>query len=510
MSHLRAALPVLMLFSLVTPAVTQDLPQIESVWKQTLDALGSGNQQKANDLFADFNRKVRAYILANGRNWQVEYLVGSLNCQFPQTRAKGAEFLNDVLQNNRGLNEAGIRELHRQITACTSPTPATMPASDTRPDLPRDIADASAHFQSPGVHGDMKGGYSFRVENEAGAAISPIPAAELLSRRVPLSEPQRALAAGISRMPQGAAGATVNEFAVVSPAGSQADALGVAKCMAAYTPALKNEFHIEPSHYMITVYTANGPQQVYRYASLLHGLDLPQGVVAYSVPEDMSLAGVGFPDACGSLAHELVHLLIKNNLPVSPAWLEEGLASQVAVASPGPNKFTFGWSWRDDTLRENEGVRPKVSELLDTPWTRFSAGSYSQMRQVAATQAMAAVFIRYLDAKGKLLSVYFAVRDQHFSPDLSQYKSYRQIIEEQLGQDIDQVDADFAAWFQAQTPARFGQSHAASSGSAGNAPAGNAPPQPCKYPNSQVQQKAIDCTPQVMNQRAPDPAPKKP
>jgi hypothetical protein len=501
----RPAVLIAIAFTLALPSVAQDLPQIESVWKQTLDALGSGNQQKASTLFADFNRQVRAYSLANGRNWQIEYLTGSLNCQFPQTRKSGAQFLNDILQNNKGLNEAGIKELRRQITACTSPTPATTPATDTRPDLPRDIADASAHFQSPGVHGDMKGGYNFKTENEAAVAISPIPAADLMSRRVPISDPQRALSQALLRLGLPATGATVHEFAVTTPVPNQPNALAIGNCLTTYAPALKRQFQIEPSKYMVTVYTADSPEQVYRYASKLHGLQLPQGVVAYSVPEDMSLAGVGSPQACGSLAHELVHLLIKGNFPVSPAWLEEGLASQVAVAYPKPAGFQFAWSWRDDTLAKNLGERPKIAELLEAPWSGFSPTGYFEMPRAAAMQATAAVFIRYLDSKGKLSDVYFAVRDRHISSDLSQYKSYQDIVEEQLGMNIAQIDADFAKWFDAQRTSRGGNTHTTNSGSSGNYPAGNAPPQPCNYPNSQVQQKAMDCTPQIMNQKAPDP-----
>ena len=502
MNRFRGAVFILIAVTLAVPAVCQDLPQIEAVWQQTLDALKSGNHQKANDLFADFNRKVRAYVTINGRNWQIEYLVGSLNCQFPQTRTSGTQFLNDILQNNRGLNEAGVKELKRQIAACTSPTPAATLAPETRPELPRDIADASAHFQSPGVHGDMKGGYSFKVENEAAAAISPIPAAELMARRVPLSDPQRALSQALVRLGLPATGAIVNEFAVTTSTPNQSRALAIGKCLETYTAPLKKQFRIEPATYMVTVYTADSPEQVYQDASRLHGLDLPQGVVAYSVPEDMSLAGVGYPDACGSLAHELVHLLMKKSFPVSPAWLEEGLASQVAVAYPRSNGFQFGWSWRDDTLSENFGLRPKVSELLDAPWSSFTPKGYFEMPQTAAMQAMAAVFIRYLDSKGKLSDVYFAVRDQHFSPDFSQYKSYREIVEEKLGMNITQVDADFAEWFQAQKSARYPQSHTTRTGGAGNDP-----PVPCSSPNSPVQQSAVDCEPDIMNQRAPDPPP---
>ncbi len=495
-----------------SPGAAQDLPRITAVWEQTLAALNRGDSRKAKELFADFNRKARAYVRANGRTWQIEYLIGSLNCQFPETRASGAGFLTDILQNSRALNSAGEQELKRQLAACTAaPAPIATPISDTHPDLPRDIADASAHFQSPGVHGDMKGGYNFKVENEAAVAISPIPAAELTARRVPLSKPQKALASALSRLPPGAAGGIVEEFAVTAQNSDQSRAIGIGKCLQTYSPPLKKQFEIEPSTYMVTIYTANSALEVYQYASRLHGLQLPQGVVAYSVPEDMSLAGVGYPNACGSMAHELVHLLIKNSFPLSPAWLEEGLASQVAVAAPESSRFKFSWSWRDDTLSENFGLRPRVGELLDAPWASFSAAGYLQMPQTAAIQAMAAVFIRYLDAKGKLSDVYFAVRNRHFSSDLSHYKSYREIVEETLGAHVDRIDADFAEWFQQQKLLRP-QVHRTAE--ADREP--NAASAPCEVPEMAAnmsadvaakmaaQQQQPDCQPRIMNQRAPD------
>ena len=512
---MKRVLPVLFLVVLLgafSSAAAQDLPQITAVWEQTIAALNHADNRKAKELFADFNRKARAYVRDNGRTWQIEYLIGSLNCQFPETRASGAQFLTDILQNSRALNAAGEQELKRQLAACTAaPAPTATPISETHPDLPRDIADASAHFQSPGVHGDMKGGYNFKVENEAAVAISPIPAAELMARRVPLSKPQTALSAALSRLPSGAAGAVVDEFAITAQNSDQSRAMGIGKCLEAYLPPLKKEFAIESSSYMVTIYTADNPTDVYKYASRLHGLQLPQGVVAYSVPEDMSLAGVGYPDACGSLAHELVHLLIKNSFPLSPAWLEEGLASQVAVAEPASSRFKFSWSWRDDTLSENFGLRPRVGELLDAPWVRFSPAGYFEVPQAAAVQAMAAVFIRYLDAKGKLSDLYFAVRNQHFNSDLSHYKSYREIVEERLGKNVDQIDADFAEWFQQQKLMRP-QVHRASEANRES----NAPRAPCDMTERAAnmsaeaaakmvaQQPLPDCQPAIMNQRAPE------
>ncbi len=506
MKLFRPVVLLVIVLGTVSSALGQDLPQIETLWEQTLEALGRGESQKAKDLFANFNRKVRAYISANGRSWQIEYLVGSLNCQFPDTRASGAKFLLDIVQNNRALNHAGEEELRRQLACCTAPAPTVTPISNTRPDLPRNIADSSAHFQSPGVHGDMKGGYNFKVDNESAIAISPIPASELMARRVPLPEPEKALASALSRLPEGATGGIVDEFAVTTSSSDKSRAIGIGRCLQAYTPPLKKQFEIEPSAYMVTIYTADSARQVYEYASRLHGLGLPQGVVAYSVPEDVSLSGVGYPDACGSLAHELVHLLIKRNFPVSPAWLEEGLASQVAVAMPETNRFKFAWSWRDDTLSQNFGLRPSVAELLETPWTRFSAVGYFEVPRAAAIQAMAAVFIRYLDVKGKLPDVYFAVRDQHFSPDLSGYKSYREIVEEKIGQNVEQIDADFAEWFQKQKSSRS----RTPTNSEVNGES-NAPGVPCEVPNMAAQQQQPACEPEIMNRRnTPNQTPPKP
>ena len=117
-------------------------------------------------------------------------------------------------------------------------------------------------------------------------------------------------------------------------------------------------------------------------------------------------------------------------------------------------RFKFGYSWRDDILNDHWEQRPQVAALLDTSWSDFSATSHSEIEKAAAVQAMAAVFIRYLDDKGKLSDVYYAVRDQHLSPDLSAYRSYQDIVAEQLGMHVNDLDRDFAQWFKRQQAAQ--------------------------------------------------------
>jgi len=453
-----AALAITLL-GIPSSALAQELPQIKALWQQTLEAVSQGDEHTAEALFGDFNEKVRAYLVSHHRTWEIEYLIGSLNCQFRNTRESGRKLLEDALQNSRGLNNAGEEEIRGQIAACIAPTPAPTANGmrDNHSSIPRDIADANTHFQNPGVHGDMKSGYDVEDEYEPAFAISPMPASELLKRRVSVSDPQRALSSALSSLPAGATGVIVKNLAVTTVGSRQSAAIGIGKCLQRYMPPLNEQFHIVPSAFMVTIYTANSTWQVHEFAGRLHGLHLPEGAVAYSVPEDMSLTAMGSTKRCGSMAHELVHLLIKGSFPVSPAWLEEGLASEIAVAEPRSDHFTFSWSWRDDSLTHIFKLRPSVAGLLETPWMQFAAADRSDIGRAAAVQAMAAVFIRFLDSKRILPSVYFAVRDQHFSPDLSKYRSYREILTGTLGKDIDQIDADFVNWFAEESREHCGQ-----------------------------------------------------
>jgi hypothetical protein len=367
----------------------------------------------------------------------VEFLAGSLECQFAQSRSMGTGILKSVLHNTRDLNEKGKTQLTRWLDACTAAQ--NVPAN--APDAPTgDLVDAAAHFQTPGLHSFGKAGYLDHGEHVSGVVVSPIATPDLLAPRVPVAEPQKALETLQNR---GFKGRVIGSFVVVGTDPHEEE--GIGNCLESYLGPLEHEFDIDPPEYMVTVYTTHWTDMVYDNASKLHGLDLPRGVVAHSVLEDMSLSGVASPDGCGSLGHELVHLLIKPKFAMAPAWLEEGLASEVAVSAPGSDHFGFSWSWRDVMLENTLDLRPTVAKLLETSWGDFNAINGGDMRRAASLQAMAAIFIRYLDAKGKLREVYLAARDRHINADLSQYRSYREIVEHTLGENVDKVDRDFVA-----------------------------------------------------------------
>ena len=186
---------------------------------------------------------------------------------------------------------------------------------------------------------------------------------------------------------------------------------------------------------------------VRRYAQTLDGVVLPLGTVAFSVYEDRSIVGIAAYEACGSMAHELVHLAIRQNFGDSPAWLEEGLASEVAVANPGPTQFTFAASWRDAMLKKQWQLRPSVAQLLAASWASYVAREQSDVDRVAALQAMAAVFIRYLDAQHQLVPIYRAVRDSRWTAAASVTKSTEDVVQSVSGKTVAALDADFVRWF---------------------------------------------------------------
>ena len=448
MKTLGNPIGICVLFMAAGIAVGQNLSAVNQQWERTLSAVQRGDHNQAGTDFAAFNAMARSYVASNGRNWQIEYLVGSLDCLFPDAQNVGAEFLQDILQNNKTLNNQGTTELRRQIVSCSSGARAVSATAQLT--LPQNLTEDSAHYQSPGIHGDMKGGGEIRVDAESSAAVSPVNASELLARRVSVDDPQKALQNALTRLPEGATGAVTEEFAVTMIKGSSAQAKAIGQCLKSYATALDEEFQIDSPAFMVTVYAVPDEVQVYDFARKTHGLNLPIGVIAYSVPEDMSLVSPASGTYCGSMAHELVHLLIKRRFPGAPAWLEEGLASEVAIASPTASTLRFQWSWRDESLRTNALSRPKVDQLLDIPWSAFNSNDLAGVSSAEATQAMAAVFIRYLDAKGKLRTVYYSVRDQHLSPDLSGFKSYKSILEEQFNMSVAAIDADFQLWFSAQ------------------------------------------------------------
>jgi hypothetical protein len=386
-----------------------------------------------------------------GRTWSVEYMIGTSECRVPGLAANGAFMLEDVLQTFR-LPEEARRTTEGELGFCRqrASSPAQDPSFGAAPAVAQTV---------PGATVSGKGGYLiYSKESRAGTSISsvPVPIAELEKRLVPLtgdsSPGQTALAAAMQRALPGAGGAVADRFVVTSEHGGTYPSQVTGNCLNRYERALRAQFQMGLPPYYVTVYGVFQPSSVSRYSERLHGVPLALGTIAYSVYEDLSMVGVAEMEGCGTLAHELVHLMIRRNFGNSPSWLEEGIASEVAVSSPQGDRISFVHSWRDDMLVSRWSMRPTVEQLLSMDWTAYVARTNQDLDRVAAVHAMAACFTRYLWDKQQLLNVYNAIRDDRFDDQLSRRRTDREIVERTMGKAVDQIDADFVSWFRPAQP----------------------------------------------------------
>ena len=425
---LRWMMPVV-LVALAMPGHAASFDQIKSLWEARQ--------------WAQVIPLVSAYRNEpGGRTWQVDYMLGTSECHVAGQEKRGEAVLNYVLQNYH-LPDSGRDATSQAIAYCEhqgngvqqEPSFLFVPITGQM-------------VSGPLVSG--KGGYLEVPESAkmitGNVTRSPIPISELEKRVYSVKEADEALAAAKARI-RGSNGAVESGFVVVCGEYCDGQPKGVAECLAGYRWPLYYAFEMEVPQSLVTVYVAGDIDKVGEFASRLHSISLPFGTVAYSVYEDLSIVGMGSGDQCGSLAHELVHLSIREKFGDSPPWLEEGLASEVAVSEPTGKLLRFGPSWRDDTLREEWQYRPSVGQLIAANWSEYSANDRSSEEPVAALQAMAAVFIRYLDAKGKLKAIYFAIRDNRFPAGASAPRPAAEIVQEQMGMNLAQMDADFVRWF---------------------------------------------------------------
>lgn len=392
--------------------------------------------------YADVLPKLVAYWKKpGGRTWQVAFMIGTSECRIPGDQAYGAVTLDEVLASFP-LPDEVRKAVAAQRGLCNTQDLASGPSINEV---------GTVLIQTTGgARVSGKGGYIFASRNVLPGAkitISPVSLDELRGRVLPLARASEAATAGLKRTGLRGAIAVVGPFAIAEPYFGVSEASEVGICLQKFHDALKSQFSMELPTQAVTVYAVPELEEVRRLAAKVHGIELPEGTVAYSVYEDLSIVGPGSAGQCGSLAHELVHLMIRRNFGNSPPWLEEGLASEVAVAGIHDGQLSFGPSWRDDMLHTQWNLRPTVAELVKLDWTAYVPSTTVSVQKAAATQAMAASFVRYLSSRNQLQQVYMTCQRDHFRLDSPDILSYEEILQSTLAASLARMDADFVAWF---------------------------------------------------------------
>lgn len=410
------------------PNARQQLRALEDQW-------ASINKNDPRD-YSGLIQKVIAYRDSpGGRTWEVDYMLGSMYCATPGYEDEGQIAAGRVLTGYAVPQD--VRQSAEKIRKhCDSHRP-----NDPIPDA--EYVTVPGHTETAYLHG--KGGFELlqtRVAMKTSIALSPVTAEELEKRVLSPDQTERAVKEAEKRLGwTGDQSAVGGGFVVVS---RTYDPKYVSTCLARYEPPLNHEFGLQKPKDLVTVYV-DSPDNL---SAKLHGVTLPLGTIAYSVAQDLSIVGkMDGSGSCGTLAHELTHLAMRQSFGDCPTWLEEGLASEIAVAYVEDQSFHLEPSWRDVELKKHYSDRPSLDQLLGYNSNDFVAKSEHDVGRAAAVYAMAASFVRYLDDKHKLTSIFFAMRDNLSS---SHPISDQDILSSQLGMTVAQIDADFAQWFSSQ------------------------------------------------------------
>jgi hypothetical protein len=246
----------------------------------------------------------------------------------------------------------------------------------------------------------------------------------------------------------------VQQMAPTIPS-SATDLRRVGESLEDYLRFFISEYGMRPPSYLITVYFAADRTQLRELAKKLHGLDLASGSIGYSFPADQSMVGWADGKAYGTFAHELFHVMVRNNFGDIPPFLDEGMAALYEVSRFEGNRAVGVPNWRGAILSKARGERPRIKDLVQMNRSAFDdiAGPSDQLvpgEKQSANHATARYLILYLQQRGELLPVYKAFLNRKVN-DRPAAQSVL-LLESVLGRSLDTVDAEFAAWFKALPP----------------------------------------------------------
>src|SRR5205085_299723 len=126
---------------------------------------------------------------------------------------------------------------------------------------------------------------------------------ELLARRVPVSESERALNQALKFAGTNATGSVEGRFVVVGEGDSNAE---MGRLAAKAERFYSREYGLFLPSSMVTIHLAPSISGLRKLGNALHGFNLPDQCIGYSQQDDLTLVVIS---SGGTLCHELFHLM---------------------------------------------------------------------------------------------------------------------------------------------------------------------------------------------------------
>jgi hypothetical protein len=365
------------------------------------------------------------------RTFELDYMTGTSLCRIGYPN-DGMQILEYVLRAD--IPDATKAVVKHEIEVCAKAASA--------PQHPATIVIGLG----PSIHGS--GGHL-----DQALILQPIKArsvseTEIASRLFRIADASAAIAAMQERVGPDFHVVSTGRFVIAGQYLRREELIGIGQELEQYVQFYRSRYDMSVPDKIISIYAAGEVGQVDAWAAQQHGVILPPDIWDYSVYSDLSIsAAIANREDIGPLAHELLHLMIRETFDDCPAWLEEGLARAYTTSNIGPGDITAGW---DRHLHALVRSRPSLEELFKTDWRSFNVRGENlhtpEADQVATIQALARCFILYLQDRNALRDVYFAVRNGRIGLVGASYTPDGRLVEGVLHKPVKDVESDFNTW----------------------------------------------------------------
>lgn len=380
------------------------------------------------------------------RNEIVDYMIATSACRIGKPEL-GRRLFESILYHY-ALDDASEALVRRELERCP-------PAAGLRPIA---IAASGSGPVTSGTRGKLQyvlnradGEREVPLANQPVTVLREIPAGEFARRLHPPQQRDSAIAAvrALLAKPGGYSVHSRGGFVVASRHHDAAAAYYIADALTQYLDFFRSAFDMPAPTHLITVYLASDADELRSIAEHVHGIGVADQSIGYSFRNDLSMVGIIPGRSYGTLAHELFHLMVRQDFGDLPPWLDEGYAALYEVSRMDGDGTIEGLeNWRGEVLRTFWNLRPPLDDLLRADWRAFEAEGYDVEVQ-AATHATARYFALFLQQRGALGDVYTSFRDRPLL-ELTAGPGEDGVrrIETLLGSSIDDIDTEFTAWFE--------------------------------------------------------------
>ena len=443
----RFALPILALIMFAAPARAQTpFDSLKALWT---------SQQYAQVIKPLVQLRTTAPI---EQQLTIDYMIATSHCRLPDAaqRAKGRRAFDAMLLNHyRALSTAQQKQLREERDKCG----ASVPVNST---APRYVVMASRKGPARATYNYAGGKQYYNVCAAPGGQRGIMTERTLegtrsqpVWSRAQLDAARADVQALLRDTLRSQGNVRARDGIVVASIGSHNNAQldTILDALIQYRDFYVREYGFPLPDTVLQVFLAPSGEDLVKVAKALHGLDLDPRLIGYSSLSDFTMIGIIPRTIYGTLMHELMHLLFRNNVPNAAPWLDEGLAALYEVSRTRGERVVGIPNWRGQIL-DRGSWRPLLAQLLGLDWTEFEG--YGQAEGQARNHAFARYFVMYLQDKGKLPAVVRAVSTQPVltykaSGDVvdvvtTSGKEMEELIARTLEMSVPQLNADFDAW----------------------------------------------------------------